>query len=374
MILYLLILDTSFISFPCLRAHFPIYPLFLPQNIEDYIEFYDMKARLVLFLCLGMLAVFGGCREHGAAGRRVLKLAHGLPPSHSVHLGLVYMGERLEALSGGKLALDIYPSAQLGSENQCIELLQIGSLDITKVSSAALEGFVDPFKVFGIPYLFRSRAQFFAVIDGEVGKEILASTEPYWLEGLTYFDSGARSFYTINKPIYHPDDLKGQKMRVQKSPIAVEMMRSFGGSATPVDWGELYTALQSNVVDGAENNTPSVTTAFHHEVARFYSVNEHTMCPDVILMSLATWRKLSAEERGWIRQAAEEASHYQRKLWAKQEEQSIAEMKERGMEIIYPDKQPFIDAAQPMIEHYKKEPMFHDLIEKIENTHVEEDN
>ena len=238
---------------------------------------------------------------------------------------------------------------------------------------AALEGFADPFKVFGIPYLFRSREQFFEVLDGSVGKQILGSTEPYWFRGLAYFDSGARSFYTVNKQIRTPEDLKGLKIRVQKSPIAVEMMKTFGGSATPVDWGELYTALQSNVVDGAENNTPSVTTAFHHEVVKYYSVNEHTMCPDVIIISLATWQKLTEQERNWLRQAADAAAIYQRKLWAEQEKQSLEEMEAHGVEIIYPDKQPFMDAAAPMIERFKNDPVFHDLIDQIQNTH-EKDN
>ncbi len=201
----------------------------------------------------------------------------------------------------------------------------------------------------------------------------MGSTEPYWFRGLAYFDSGARSFYTVNKQIRTPEDLKGLKIRVQKSPIAVEMMKTFGGSATPVDWGELYTALQSNVVDGAENNTPSVTTAFHHEVVKYYSVNEHTMCPDVIIISLATWQKLTEQERNWLRQAADAAAIYQRKLWAEQEKQSLEEMEAHGVEIIYPDKQPFMDAAAPMIERFKNDPVFHDLIDQIQNTH-EKDN
>lgn len=283
------------------------------------------------------------------------------------------MGERLKEISKGKMSLDIYSSAQLGSENQCIELLQIGSLDITKVNSAALEGFADPFKVFGIPYLFHSREHFYKVADGPVGARLLQSTEPYWFKGIAYFDSGARSFYTINKPIHTPDDLVGLKIRVQKSPIAVEMMKNFGGSATPVDWGELYTALQSNVVDGAENNTPALTSAYHHEVIRYFSVNEHTMCPDVIIISLATWNKLSAQEREWLQQAAHEASLYQRNLWKDQEEQSLEEMRKRGVEINYPDKKPFIEAAAPMIERYKRDEVFHDWIEQIENADAKED-
>lgn len=319
-----------------------------------------------LLLCL----LFAGCRPDGHSVR-VLKMGHGLSPTHSVHLGLVYMNQRLQKLSGGKMKLDLYPSAQLGSENQCIELLQIGSLDLTKVSSAALEGFADPFKVFGIPYLFRSREQYFHVIDGKVGERILSSTEPYWFRGLTYFDSGARSFYTLHTPVHTPADLKGLKIRVQKSPIAVEMMKAYGGSATPVDWGELYTALQSNVVDGAENNTPSITTAFHHEVAKYYSVNEHTMCPDVIIISLAAWKKLTDEERTWLTQAADEAKYYQRKLWADEERNSLEEMKAKGMEIIYPDKAPFIEAVAPMIARYKEKETFRELIEQIQQTDAE---
>ena len=147
-------------------------------------------------------------------------------------------------------------------------------------------------------------------------------------------------------------------------------MKTFGGSATPVDWGELYTALQSHVVDGAENNTPSVTTAYHHEVVRYYTVNEHTMCPDVIIISLATWNKLSDEERGWLQQAASEASIYQRQLWSEQEQVSMQEMQEKGLEIIYPDKQPFMDAAAPMLERYRKHPSFQKLIEEIDNVYA----
>lgn len=320
--------------------------------------------RLICLLMVYVL-IFTACAGTEEQSK-VLKLAHGLSPSHSVHKGLVYLSEQLEELSDGKMKIDIYESAQLGSEMQCVELLQIGSLDITKVSSATLEGFVDAFKVFGIPYIFHSRQHYNTVLKNQLGKDILASSEPVWVRGLTYFDSGARSFYTVNKPILKPEDLRGLKIRVQKSPVAVEMMRTFGSSATPVDWGELYTALQSNVVDGAENNTPSITTAFHHEVAKYYSVNEHTMCPDVIIISLATWKKMSEQEREWLQIAADRASIYQQKLWIEQEKTSLAEMKDRGMEIIYPDKQAFIDAAQPMIERFKSDAVFTNLIEKIQ--------
>lgn len=312
-----------------------------------------------------MLSTLLSCSGE-ASHVKVLKLAHGLPPAHSVHLGLVRMQEELKSLSGGKMDMDIYPSEQLGSEVQVIQLLQIGSVDITKVSSAALEGFVDEFKVFGIPYIIRSREHLESVLQGEVGEEILDTTTPFLFKGIGYFDAGTRGFYTVNKPVHTPDDLKGLKIRVQKSPIAVEMMQAYQGSATPIDWGELYTALQSSVVDGAENNTPSVTTAFHHEVINYYTDNEHTMCPDVIIISTHTWDNLSSQEQEWVKEAAHRAYQYQTKLWAEQEQESINIMVENGVEIIHPDKEPFIEAAQPMIERYRANPSFTELINKID--------
>lgn len=324
---------------------------------------------LMLALCVALLSVACG----GDVGnKKVLKMGHTLPAAHPVHLGLERMNEELERLSDGKMTIDIYPAGQLGSESQCIEMLQIGSLDLTKVSSAPLESFVDPFKLFGIPYLFRSKEHYNSVLNSEVGERILESTEPYWFRGIAYFDAGARSFYTTGKAIHTPEDLKGLKIRVQKSPLAVEMMDSFGGSATPVDWGELYTALQSKVVDGAENNTPSITTAFHDEVCRYFTLNEHTFNPDVIIVSSKSWESLSAEQQGWLREAAAVGRSYQAQLWAEQEEASLKQMAENGMEIIYPDKSAFIEAAQPMIRRYSQDSRFADYIKQIEQINDEE--
>ncbi len=296
----------------------------------------------------------------------VLKLGHGLSTSHPVHQGLERMNDELIRLSDSTMRMDIYPSEQLGAELRCIELLQIGSVDVTKVSAASLEGFVEQFKIFGIPYMFRSREHYDRVVESEVGDQILASTEPYWIRGLAYFDSGARSIYTVSRPISTPEDLKGMKIRVMKSPIAVEMMNTLGGSATPVEWGELYTALQSNVVDGAENNTPSITTAYHHEVAKYLTLTEHTYSPDVIIISSKRWAKLSPQQREWITEAARLGSEYQAKLWGQLEVESLEQVREKGIEIITPDKEPFIKMAQPMKEKYRNEPNLKSLIEKID--------
>lgn len=294
-----------------------------------------------------------------------LKLAHGLPTDHPVHHAMAFMAERAGEISEGKLTIEVYPAGQLGSEQQCVELVQIGSLAITKVSAAALESFADAYKVFGLPYIFKSKEHTFAVLDGDIGNDILVSTADKWIRGLCYYDAGSRSFYTKSKPVNHPDDLSGMKIRVMQSITAVEMMRVLGGSATPISWGELYTALQSGVVDGAENNPPSLYTSRHYEVCKFYSLNEHTTIPDVLIISQKIWDKLTPQEQQWVKQAADESAVLQRKLWADSEKFSMAEVQKAGVVINYPDKQPFIDKVQPLIESYSNHPVIYSYIRRI---------
>ncbi|MDF1574839.1 MAG: TRAP transporter substrate-binding protein [Bacteroidales bacterium] len=321
-----------------------------------------MKIRSILILPL-FLCLVAGCRtqQQGEA----LKLAHGLDPSHPVHSAMVYMAERCREISNGALTIDIYPSGQLGSEQQCVELLQIGSLAITKVSAAVMESFTEEFKVLGLPYVFRSKEHSFQVLDGEIGDELLLSTEPFWIRGLCFYDAGSRSFYTIDKQINHPDDLKGLKIRVMKSITAMEMVKAQGGSPTPISWGELYTALQSGVVDGAENNPPSFYTSHHYEVCKYYSLNEHTMVPDVLIISQKVWGKLSAREQSWLQQAADESVPVQRKLWAESEKMSLEIVKEAGVVISYPDKAPFSERVTELLESYRENEKLYDLITRI---------
>jgi len=203
-----------------------------------------------------------------------------------VHQAMVILGEELEKISEGKLKVNIYPSSQLGGERECLELLQIGSLDITKVSAAVLENFIPEYKVFSIPYIFRDKAHMFSVFDSEVGANLLLKGEKYRLRGLTFYDAGSRSFYMKENPINSPEDLVGKKIRVQKSNMAVAMVNDLGGAPTPISWGELYTALQQGVVDGAENNPPSFYTSKHFEICKFFSLDEHTSVPDVLLMRI----------------------------------------------------------------------------------------
>lgn len=312
---------------------------------------------------LPVLIIFSGCRQGDHV--RVLKLAHGLDQSHSVHQGMVYMAEKVWEKSDGHMRLDIYPSGQLGSERENVEMLQIGSLAITKVSAAIMEGFAPSYRIFGIPYVFTSIEHAHRVLDSDIGREILLDGEQYWLRGLTFYDAGSRSFYTKDKPIDHPDDLRGLKIRVMQSPLAVNMIRAFGGSPTPISWGELYTALQGGVVDGAENNPPSFFLSHHYEVCRYYSINEHSTIPDVLLISTKIWNQLSQDEQQWLQEAADESAKHQRKLWEESEKHSLEEVKAAGVIVSYPDKQPFIDRLQSLYDTYKSDDKLYNMIERI---------
>jgi tripartite ATP-independent transporter DctP family solute receptor len=321
------------------------------------------RVRLAAALLAGLLLACGG------AGRpERLHLGHGLDTSHPVHLAMLRMAEILAERSGGSLVLEIHPGEQLGSERECLELLQIGSLALTKVSAAVLENFAPGFRVYSIPYLFRDEAHRFAVMDGEVGQALLLEPLPQRLRGLAYYDAGSRSFYTRDRAIRRPEDLEGLKIRTQESPSAVEMVRSLGGAATPLAWGELYTALQQGVVDGAENNPPSFHLSGHYEVARHYSLDEHTGVPDVLLVSTLVWERLSPEQRRWLEEAARESVPYQRELWRAATEEALRAVAEAGVEILRPDKAPFARRTASLRERYRRDAHLAALIRAVEAT------
>lgn len=308
-----------------------------------------MKKVVPLFLLL----ILAACSDREDV--TVLKLGHGLDTSHPVHLAMQFMAERVDEYSDGKMRVDVYPSQQLGTERELLELLQIGSVDITKVSSSVIEGFDPIYKVFSVPFLFLDEDHRYRVWDSDVGRELLDAGERIRLMGLTYYDAGTRSFYTKDRAVHHPDDLSGLRIRVQESPAAIQMVNLLGGNATPISWGELYTALQQGIVEGAENNPPSFHLSGHYEVSGYYSLNEHTAVPDILYASLQTWERLNEEERSILRRAAEESGHYQRKLWKEASDFAIEEVQRAGVEIIYPDKGPFIERLQPLYQEYMDE-------------------
>jgi tripartite ATP-independent transporter DctP family solute receptor len=298
-----------------------------------------------------------------------LRMGHSLDQEHVVHKAMVKMAERLAFYSNGSMQIRIYSGGQLGSERELVELLQIGSLAMTKVSASPLEGFVPQMKVFSLPYVFRDSAHLWTVLDGEIGQQLLDAMSPVRLKGLGYYDAGSRSFYTTQKEIHTPADLKGLKFRVPNSQTSVEMVQALGGAATPVDWGELYTALQQGVVDGAENNPPSFYLSRHYELSKYYILDEHSSVPDVILMSQHIWDHLTAEQQGWVQLAMHDSIVYQKALWQQASDDALEKVKAHGVQVIYPDKTPFVKAVQPLHDQLKGTALG-DLLQKIKEMPV----
>lgn len=322
---------------------------------------YKMKIFFVkIFLILLFLS---GCSRDSSV--KVIKLAHGLVPSHPVHQAMQYMADKLKEKSGGAMEIQIYPSQQLGTERECVELLQIGSLGMTKISASVMENFSPLYTVFSLPYVFENQEHHFSVLDSEIGKRILLSSEKYLVRGLCYYDAGSRSFYTVSKQVNSPDDLDGLKIRTQESQTSVKMVNTLGGSATPISWGELYTALQQGVVDGAENNPPSFYLSKHYEVCKFYSLDEHTTVPDVLLISTKIWESLTEQEQKWLDAAVYESTIYQRKIWKEASDHAIEEVKKAGVTVSYPDKTPFTEKVKPFYEEYRDKPEIYNLLKEI---------
>lgn len=324
-----------------------------------------MKPFASTFVAVLALFMLPGCAGEGDV--TVLKLGHGMDPNHPVARAMVFMADRLDEVSGGAMRVDIYPAGQLGSERELLELLQIGSVPITKVSAAALESFAPAYKIFSVPYLFRDKDHMFRVLEGEVGQELLLAGEEFWLRGLTYYDAGSRSFYTKARPVHTPADLSGLKIRVMESPSAVSMVRQLGGAATPITYGELYSALQQGVVDGAENNPPSFHMSRHYEVCNYYTLDEHTSIPDVLVISIDAWERLSPQEKEWLQQAVDESAQHQKILWREAVEEALAVVQEAGVEIIRPDKAPFAEKVQPIYDALAvQDTLLYSLVQRIQ--------
>ncbi|MEN2281348.1 TRAP transporter substrate-binding protein [Algoriphagus sp. SE2] len=317
---------------------------------------------LLILIFLGLVSY--SCTS--PLGFKVIKLGHAQVTSHPVHEAMLFMAKQIEKKSDGKIRVKVYPNQQLGSERELLELLQIGSLGMTKVSAAALEGFAPTMQVFGMPYLFRDDEHQRKVLEGPIGKQLLLDGEEYWLRGLTYYDAGKRSFYTKDKPVETPEDLAGLKVRVMESVTASNMVKALGSSPTPVSYGELYTALQQGIVDAAENNPPSLYTSKHYEVCKFYSLDEHTALPDVVIISTKVWDNLTEEEQKWVQEAADESAIYEYKLWEESSAESMRELEKAGVTITYPDKEPFRKAVEGVYDQLKiDQPEIYEIVQAI---------
>lgn len=309
-----------------------------------------LRQLLTVCLFLSVLAGLPGCG--GRESVTVLRLAHTLDTAHPVHSAMESMAESLNVLSGGSMELRIYPGGILGSERETIELLQLGAIDVVKTSTSPLEGFIPGMAVFGIPYLFRDEEHFWNVLNGDIGKELLHLGTHRKIRGLCYYDAGSRSFYTKDRLVRSPQDLQGLKIRVQNSRTSIRMIEAMGGAATPISFGELYTALDQGVVDGAENNPPSLLTSRHYEICKFYSLDEHTRVPDVLLVGTETWDRLSDIQRTWLQEAADLSVSVQRSLWAVKTRENMDQLTAAGVEIIHPDKSLFQEAVRELHQSF----------------------
>lgn len=282
-----------------------------------------------------------------ALAKTTLKLSHNQDKSHAVHKAMSYLADKAKAYSDGELNIRIYPNATLGNERESLELMNSGALQMVKVNAASLESFAPEYSVFSLPFLFRDRDHYYNVLKSDLGKRILASSESKGFVGLTWYDGGARSFYA-SKPITQPDDLAGMKIRVQQSPSAIAMVKALGGVPTPMAQGELYTALQQGVVDGGENNPVVYADMRHAEVAKFYSRDEHTMVPDVLVISTKVLNKLSDKERKALYKAADESMQQMKDvIWPAAEKEAYESMKAMNATVVDIDKSAFKQRVKP---------------------------
>ncbi|WP_243694552.1 TRAP transporter substrate-binding protein [Nicoletella semolina] len=300
------------------------------------------------------------------SAKTTLKLSHNNDKTHPVHISMQNMADEVKKLTHGEVVIRIYPNSQLGNQRESMELIQSGSLDMAKSNASELEAFEPAYGAFNVPYLFKDREHYYRVLqDPAIGGKILDSTKGKGFIGLTYYDAGSRSFYAA-KPINTPADLKGLKVRVQPSPTALEMVKLMGASPTPLAFGELYTALQQGVVDAAENNQTALTLMRHGEVSKFFSEDEHTMIPDVLLISEKSWAKLTAKQQEALKQAINNSMISHKALWTKMIAEEVKKAKETlGVEFVKVDKQPFVDAVKPMHDKALADTIIGPFVEKI---------
>lgn len=302
----------------------------------------------------------------GVQAKTVLKLSHNQGPEVPVHEAMEHFADKVKEYSNGDLVVRIYTNGQLGNQRESVELAQNGTLAFAKTNASELEAFEPLYSVLNLPYIFKSRDHYYDVLSGELGEQILNASEDKGIVGITYYDGGSRSFYA-KKPINSPADLKDLKVRVQPSPTAVKMVELLGGNPTPISWGELYTALQQGVVDAAENNESALTDARHGEIAKFYSRDEHTMIPDVLVMSSKIWNTLTDDQKAIIKKAGKESMMKQKELWSKRAGEAAEKAKkELGVTFVEVDKKPFIEKVAVMHEEAAKaSPEAAELIKKI---------
>ncbi|HEV3009974.1 MAG TPA: TRAP transporter substrate-binding protein [Burkholderiales bacterium] len=291
------------------------------------------------------------------------------PEDYPTVMAVKQMSDAVKKRTNGKHSIKVFTGTQLGGEKDTIEQTKIGALDLVRINSAPMNNIVPETLVPSLPFIFRDVTHMRKTLDGPIGDEILKALEPHGFVGMAFYDAGARSFYNTKKPIRSPADMKGMKIRVQQSDLFVGMLQALGANATPMPYGEVYTALKTGLVDGAENNWPSYDTARHFEVAKYYTVNEHSMVPEILMFSKKIFDTLPADEQKIFKQAAKESVPYMRKLWDAKELESRKKVEAAGVQVVDKvDKKPFMDAMKPVYDKLVTDAKLKAMVKRVQDT------
>ena len=307
-------------------------------------------------------------RQATAQTKMIFKASDVHPEGYPTVAAVEDMGKALDKATSGRLSVQMYASMQLGGEKEAIEQAQVGAIALARVSVGALGPVINDLNVLNLPFLFRDTTHMRKVIDGEIGQELLGkvtNNPTANLVGLCWMDAGARNMYDTKRPIKDIGDLKGMKVRVMGNPMFVDMMNSLGGNGVAMGYDQVFTALQTGVVDGAENNPPSFVFDNHYQVAKYYTLTEHLIVPEMLVFSKPIWNKLSKDDQALVQKLGREAQMNERALWDQYEAKALAKMKEAGIQVMtIADKKPFQDAVKPVWDKYA--PQFADMITRIQ--------
>jgi tripartite ATP-independent transporter DctP family solute receptor len=316
--------------------------------------------------CLIFFAICGAAQGDWAASARDFRAADTQAEDYPTVQALVFMDRRVSEKTGGRHRIRVFHSRQLGEEKETIEQTRAGAIDLNRTNVAPIGSFVPEANVLALPFLFRSLDHLYKVLDGQIGADVLASFEAHGFVGLTFYDSGARSIYNGTRPVHTLNDLRGMRLRVQQSDLMMAMIKALGAEPVALPYGQVLTGLTTGLIDGAENNWPSYVTTNHYTAARYYTVTEHTMSPEVLVMSRKAWDSLSPEDQVIFRAAAQESGAFMRQQWQAWEERARDQARRAGVAIVSEfDKRPFVDAMAGIYAKAMDDPRLRGLIDRI---------
>jgi tripartite ATP-independent transporter DctP family solute receptor len=324
------------------------------------------KVKLNSLKCLAFLAIAGLHQGAFPASARDFRVADTQPEDYPTVQALMFMDQLINERTGGRHRIRVFHSRQLGEEKETIEQTRVGAIDLNRTNVAPLGSFVPEANVLVLPFLFRSMDHLYKVLDGPIGTDVLKSFEPYGFIGLAYYDSGARSIYNSVRPVRSLADLKGLRIRVQQSDLMIAMITALGAEAVAMPYGQVLTGLTTRLIDGAENNWPSYVTTNHFTAARHYTVTEHNMSPEVLVMSRKAWDSLTPEDQKIFRAAAQESGTFMHQQWKAWEERARDQARKAGVMVVTEfDKRPFVDAMAEIYQGALSDPKLRQLVDRI---------